>query len=169
MREFQPDIIAWTDGSGAPYDPSTGACRGVGGWGVVILNIHGEKQELNGWEEDATSQRMELIAAIMVFEKTPVVPIELRLDSSYVKSGVNQQWIKRWRLNNWRNSKGQPVSNRDLWERLFRHLDSRPRSSYEFVKVKGHAGVEFNERADRLADAARREGLAHMKNRWVGL
>ncbi len=160
-----PDVIAWTDGSGPPYDKATGRCHGVGGWGVVMIDIHGGYREYSGWEADTTSQRMELTAAMKVFqvgfeqEVKGSLIVEVRTDSSYLKNGVNARWIDQWRRNGWRNSKGDSVSNRDLWERLFLYLEARPRGSYEFVKVKGLAGVDMNERADRLADAARREGL----------
>ena len=42
----------------------------------------------------------------------------------------------------------EAVKNRDLWERLDAAINGH---DVEFVRVKGHAGVELNERADQLA------------------
>jgi hypothetical protein len=38
-------------------------------------------------------------------------------DSEYVVKGM-RQWIKGWKANGWKNSRGKEVSNRDLWEAL---------------------------------------------------
>jgi len=46
------------------------------------------------------------------------------------------------------NSKKKPVENQDLWVELLaliRKLNVR------FIKVKGHSGDRYNERADELA------------------
>jgi len=44
------------------------------------------------------------------------------------------------------------VKNRELWQEL---LEEASRHAIEWVKVTGHAGVELNERVDRLACAER--------------
>ena len=46
-------------------------------------------------------------------------------------------------------AKGEPVANRDLWQRLI-ELSNRHRISWHWVK--GHAGDPGNERADALAN-----------------
>ena len=43
------------------------------------------------------------------------------------------------------------MANRDLWERLLPYFDNK---QIEFVKVKGHAGVEYNEIVDTMAQSA---------------
>ena len=62
---------------------------------------------------------------------------------------------------NWRNAAGDPVANIDLWQRLLA-AEKRHRVEWlraEWLWVRGHAGDAMNERADRLATAAR-ESLA---------
>jgi len=58
--------------------------------------------------------------------------------------------MQGWLKNGWRNSKGKPVENQDLWQELW-SLMQRHRVSY--VKVKGHSDNEWNNRCDELARA----------------
>ena len=62
-----------------------------------------------------------------------------------------------WKKRGWKNSKKEPVANRDLWERL---IAQDERHDVEWVKVKGHAGVELNEHVDGLAVGAMRTMMA---------
>lgn len=57
-------------------------------------------------------------------------------------------------LYGWRNSKKEPVANRELWERLIPYFEN-PRFSFE--KVKGHSGEkDWNDYVDRLAVEAKK-------------
>ena len=78
--------------------------------------------------------------------------VQVHLDSSYVMHGFTKGWIASWRSNGWRNSAKEPVKNRELWEQLLAQAD---RHEVEWVLVKGHDGVERNERVDALAVAQR--------------
>jgi ribonuclease HI len=65
-------------------------------------------------------------------------------------------WIAGWQRNGWRNSAKKPVANRELWLEL---IGEKERHQVTFTKVKGHSGVDLNERVDRLAvEACRRYG-----------
>ena len=59
-------------------------------------------------------------------------------------------WIRNWMAKGWVNSQGKPVANRKLWEQL--HALASEFDDIRFHKVKGHAGLEGNERADELAN-----------------
>ncbi len=111
--------------------------------------------EISGAAEDATSSRMEIMAVIKALQhiKKPSKFL-IHADSAYVVNAVRQNWFATWQRNGWINSKGNPVANRDLWEMLL--LEMEWHLSITFVKVKGHTGIHFNERCDRLADAAKR-------------
>jgi ribonuclease HI len=76
----------------------------------------------------------------------------VHLDSSYVKNAFMNGWLVRWQRNGWMTSGKEPVKNRELWQEL---LEEVSRHTIEWVKVAGHAGVELNERVDRLACAER--------------
>ena len=63
---------------------------------------------------------------------------KLFTDSTYVKQGINE-WIKSWKLNNWKRKTGQPVINMDLWKKLD-HLRHSRIGQTEFEFVKAHNG-----------------------------
>ena len=109
-------------------------------------------REISGGERTTTNNRMELMAAIQALEalKEPV-RVRLHTDSAYIVNCFHQGWHERWQRNGWRNSKKEPVENRDLWERI---LGLTKRHHVEFVKVKGHSNDKWNNRCDELARAA---------------
>ena len=125
-----------------------GACRGnpgPGGWGWVIP----DGMWANGADPDTTNQRMELMAALDAL-RTIEGPVEVVSDSTYVVNCFRDGWWKGWLARDWKNSKKEPVANRDLWEPLIELYRSRA-DEITFTWVKGHAGNEFNDIADRLA------------------
>ena len=128
-----------------------GACKGnpgVGGWGALILQDD-KNIELFGGENETTNNRMELMAVIMALkEMSPSEELTIYTDSTYVQKGISE-WIKNWKLNNWRSSSKKPVKNKDLWMQLDKASYAR-KINWEWVK--GHAGNEGNEKADELAN-----------------
>ena len=142
-----PQVVIHTDGacSGNP---------GPGGWGAVLHHGSSEK-ELWGGELATTNNRMELMAAIQALEalKRPC-RVELHTDSQYVRNGI-REWIHSWKARGWKTADRKPVKNEDLWKRLDA---ARLRHEVEWHWIKGHAGNEFNERADELA----RQGMAEV-------
>lgn len=110
------------------------------------------RKELSGAEADTTNQRMELRAAVEGL-KALRRPVRVRLhsDSAYLINAFSQGWIERWQRNGWQTAAKKPVSNKDLWQQL---LQAAAPHEVEWVKVKGHADDEWNNRADALARAA---------------
>ncbi len=138
-----------------------GACLGnpgPGGWAALLR--HGEtERELAGGEADTTNNRMELMAAIAALEtlKSPC-DVVLHTDSQYVKKGIGE-WLPNWVRRGWKTASGDPVKNRDLWERL---ATAAARHEVQWRWVRGHSGHVDNERVDQLARAAAerfREGV----------
>ena len=128
-----------------------GACKGnpgVGGWGAIIMQDE-KNIELFGGENETTNNRMELIAVIMALKEiSSNLELTIYTDSTYVQKGISE-WIKNWKVNNWRSSSKKPVKNKDLWIELDEAVGSR-KINWEWVK--GHAGNEGNEKADELAN-----------------
>ena len=128
-----------------------GACSGnpgPGGWGA-ILSASGKSRELSGGEALTTNNRMELMAVIKSLELlTRPCDVKLYSDSAYVVNAFNQHWIEGWQKRGWVNSAKDPVANKDLWEELLKLTNFH---KVEFIKVKGHADNEFNNRCDELA------------------
>lgn len=147
MTEPTLKVEAYTDGS----------CRGnpgPGGWGALIKFGQMEK-EIFGGVAHTTNNRMELQAVIETLRML-VRPcqVDLYTDSQYVKNGITG-WIHDWKARGWLTSAKKPVKNVDLWQDLDREAQKH---RVEFHWVKGHAGHEFNERADRLANLGLAEG-----------
>ena len=127
-----------------------GACSGnpgKGGWGVVILDNNKEIL-LNGGDQLTTNNKMELTAAIKAlgyFETKKNLTIYT--DSKYVKDGI-ESWIINWKKNGWKTSTKKIVKTKELWMQLDNLINQH---NVTWNWVKGHAGFEFNEKADELA------------------
>ncbi len=127
-----------------------GACSGnpgKGGWAAIILD--GENQSsISGSENKTTNNRMELMAPIMALKKIKIKSeITIYTDSRYVKDGITE-WIKKWKLNNWKSSNKKPVKNKDLWVKLDNHCQKH---NVSWKWVKAHASNKFNNLVDELA------------------
>jgi ribonuclease HI len=131
-----------------------GACRGnpgPGGWAALILD-GGDERAVSGSEPHTTNQRMELTAAIEGLTAIAGARrVALYTDSSYVMNCFRDRWFEAWERNGWLASTRQPVSNRDLWQRL---IAETRRHEVTWHKVKGHSGHPLNDRVDRLARQA---------------
>jgi ribonuclease HI len=146
----------WTDGATFPNP-------GRGGWAWTDLN----GKERSGCEERTTNQRMELMAVIDAIERNWETgkALLIKSDSQYVINGATVWW-KNWVKNDWRNSKGFPVANKELWVRL---LDAMRGKVIKFEWVRGHSGDPGNERADELAteaSGADPDLIEKLKGRW---
>ena len=127
-----------------------GACLGnpgPGGW-AALLRYGARERELVGGEALTTNNRMELMAAIVALETlTEACEVTLHTDSQYVRQGITE-WMRNWVRRGWKTAAGEPVKNRDLWERL--HA-AAGRHAIDWRWVKGHSGDPDNERVDVLA------------------
>ena len=130
-----------------------GACRGnpgPGGW-AALLRFGEMQKEISGAEAQTTNNRMELTAVIRALEALKR-PVQARIytDSEYVRRGITE-WLPGWKARGWRTADKKPVKNQDLWLQL-ESLAAGHRLQWHWVK--GHSGVEDNERVDRLANEA---------------
>ena len=147
-------IEIYTDG-GCSGNP------GPGGWAYVILGDSVLLSEHWGAEKSTTNNRMELQAVIAALEALSSVDakantLTIYTDSQYVQKGITL-WIKDWKGKGWKTSGKKPVKNQDLWQRLdamTSALTAVDGFSINWVWVKGHAGNEYNERCDELAQKA---------------
>jgi len=129
-----------------------GACRGnpgPGGWAWAC----GYEEYASGSDAHTTNQRMEVRAVIEALRENPEGPIEIVSDSTYVVKCFQDKWHVGWLRRKWKNSQGQPVANRDLWEELFELALNSPRA-ITFSWVKGHSGDVMNDFVDTLATEA---------------
>lgn len=90
-----------------------------------------------------------VIEALKALKKPCLVKVHS--DSALIINAFTQGWIKGWQKRGWRKSDKKPVENKELWQDM---LEAMKPHDVEWIKVKGHAGIELNERADQLAVAA---------------
>ena len=132
-----------------------GACKGnpgPGGWGWVVP----DEVWSSGAEDPSTNQRMEVRAVLHALEHLEG-PLEVVSDSTYVVNCFNDGWWRGWERRGWRNSQKKDVANQDLWKPLVALYKER---DVTFRWVKGHAGNEWNDKADQIAvDAAEGNGV----------
>ena len=146
-----------------------GGCSGnpgPGGWAYVIVQGHTLLAEQSGGEKGTTNNRMELTAVIESLrafkimsstDGTAGLPRKAAVytDSQYVQKGITE-WIRKWKKNAWRTSDKKPVKNQDLWvalDTLSSDL-AQQGTALAWEWVRGHSGIEYNERCDHMTQQA---------------
>ena len=130
-----------------------GACSGnpgPGGWGAILM-LGENRKEISGGSENTTNNIMELTAVIEALKilKRPC-KVNIYSDSAYVVNAFLQKWIYGWMKKGWKTAGGDPVKNKELWQELYSLTKTH---DVTFIKVKGHADNEFNNRCDEMAVA----------------
>lgn len=155
-KELRESLIIFTDGacSGNP---------GPGGWGAVVAYPGGQIKELGGQADQVTNNQMELMATIKALSwvKNEPHPIFLYTDSVYVIRGITQ-WIFGWMRNQWTNSEGEAVSNKEHWQTLKTIVDQIGAKRIQWKFCRGHNGTPGNERCDEIA-------VKMTQKKWVEL
>ena len=147
----------YTDGSCR----KNGLLKARGAWGYVVLDVEFKHiiREGCGKETGTTNQKMELRAVLEACKwarsvSYPFDAVHIYTDSAYIHNCITDKWYDKWLMNDWKNSKHQPVANRDLWEQLIPYFED-PR--FRFFKVGGHQGVKWNEYVDKMVQNASQE------------
>ncbi len=135
-RPSDSAVIIYTDGasSGNP-GPS-----GIG----IVMTYKGRKKEISRHLGTATNNiaELEAIRTALSALKTTHIPVRLYTDSAYAVGLLQQGWKAR---------KNQELVA-EILDLIQRFRDIR------IIKVAGHSGVPENERADKLATGAIRNG-----------
>ena len=144
-----PSDGVFTDGSADPNP-------GPGGWGAVYVVDDEVVAQDYGHEPYTTNNRMELTAIIHGFDLVPVgTPAVVYSDSMLCVRTLNE-WAAGWEARGWRR-KGGPVENLDLVKEAWAGKRARP--ELELRWIRSHDGSRWNEYADSLATAYRRDRL----------
>ncbi len=141
-------ITIYTDGACKENERNDdGVAIGRGGWAYVILDQPDQADELSiimsacNTVVGTTNQEMEIIAAAEAltalrnheFHDYSNMKITLYSDSAYLINCLNDKWYLKWLSNDWKNSKGKAVLNREAWEKLLASMDGL---SVTFFHVK---------------------------------
>lgn len=128
-----------------------GACSGnpgIGGWASILI-YNGVEKILSGGDIETTNNKMELVSIIKGLEALKeACEVTVYSDSQYAVSPFIEGRIVSWILSGWRLADKKPVKNLELWKRLVELTNVH---KVEFVKVKGHADNENNNRCDKIA------------------
>ena len=144
-----PTTGVFTDGSSHPNP-------GPGGWGFVWV-LDGEIQlEGHGAADDTTNNRMELQALIEAYRALPEDAAVTVFSDSQLCVNTITKWAPGWEKKGW-TRKGDPLKNLDLVKELLRLYRAHPDCPLEWMRA--HAGSRWNEYADSLATAWRRDEL----------
>lgn len=125
---------------------------GVGGWAFLLSDGKNILHSESGNEKFTTNNRMELTAVTKALEycqSAGVEEVAINTDSQYVKNGISF-WIHNWKKNGWRTASNGPVKNKEYWIRLDQLNASM---KVEWKWVKGHAGIDYNEKCDQMVKA----------------
>ncbi|KAG7099875.1 hypothetical protein E1B28_001677 [Marasmius oreades] len=151
-RQYE-DLVVYCDG--ACKNNGTGASvAGIGVW-------WGHDDKRNMCERCPglqTNNCAELVAIVRVLEKTSIDvnrKLVIKTDSQYAINCLTL-WVKNWNRfgNPWRKTNGHPVLNSELISYAYTLIECRKMlgQTVKLVYVKGHAGSEGNEAADKLAN-----------------
>ena len=138
------DVYLYTDGAclGNP---------GPGGW-AAVLKWQEEVKELSGGQPDTTNNPNGIKCGYSGSCRPKAPSARAYRHRQQICNEWRQDWMPRWKQNNWRTAAKKPVANKELWLELDA-LCQTHQTSWEWVK--GHSGHPMNERCDALASAAR--------------
>ena len=111
------------------------------------------REQALGHEPHTTNNRMELMALIAGYRLVPAGEATTVYTDSRLCVNTINLWAAGWRKNGWKR-KGGPIKNLDLVEELYDLARARP--DIELCWIKSHSGNRWNEYADALATAYRR-------------
>lgn len=175
------DIITeiFTDGS---------ALKNPGKAGYAYIIKYYKQEEINSAPKQfiivgnegfrlSTNNRMEMMAVInglrklieiIQSEKITTKRINLFTDSKIISDGVNQNWVQKWKHNNWMTSTNSAVKNKDLWEQIENLIEQFKENQFilKFIWIRGHNGNTYNELADNLASRAAVEKSISIDNEY---
>lgn len=137
------NIIIYTDGS-CIRNP------GSGGAAYIILAGNQMKKDAIWVGENVTNNQCEMIAAVKALEALPYTgcTVTLHSDSQYLTKGFTENYVEKWKANDWKTVKGGAVKNQNLWEKLD-ELNNLHKINW--VWIEGHDGNKYNEECDKMA------------------
>ena len=138
-------VEIWVDGSSIAQIKDKKKFHGGAG---VVLIYNGKEKYISHPIEDGTNNISELLAPSLGLEALKErCTVKIMTDSAYTMNCATN-WIHGWIRRGWKSSKGEPVKNKELIQRLYAACQQH---DVEWVKVKGHSGLKYNDLADELA------------------
>ena len=150
-------LARFSDGptTGVFTDGASEGNPGPGGWGAVLAVDDQMVAQDYGSEGHTTNNRMELRAMIAGLEMIPgETPTNVYTDSQLVVNIITK-WAEDWKAKGWKKKSPGPIANLELVQEAYQLARERPLANIQWIKA--HSGNRWNEYADALATAYRRE------------
>lgn len=100
-----------------------------------------DREPIKAFETKNATEYQALLEALKAALKRMTKPSDLHIytDCEFIKSGV-ETWSDGWIESEWKNSKGQPVANAELWKEILELLSiHRPifhiKEKHDYLKV----------------------------------
>jgi ribonuclease HI len=150
-------LAAFTDGpkTGVFTDGATEGNPGPGGWGAVHVVDDRIIEQAHGAESPTTNNRMELTAMINGLRMLPLDSDAVVYTDSQLIVNIVSKWADGWKARGWTKKSSGPIANLELVKEAHLLYEQRPAVRLEWIKA--HSGYRWNEYADALATAYRRE------------
>ena len=154
-------VMVFTDGA-CPNNGKGGARAGIGVWWNyghrhnVSERVKGEKQTNNVGEIQAIVRAIRLAC-----EMKNVRKLQINTDSEFTINSVTK-WMSGWKKKGWRKADGKGVANKEdfmILDEVLQKAKDIEKVEIKWQHVRGHAGVEGNEEADKLAVAGAMKDL----------
>ena len=152
-------LATFRDGpqTGVFTDGASEGNPGPGGWGAVLVVDGQVVAERHGHEPHTTNNRMELQAMIAGLEMLPAdTGVNVYTDSQLIVD-ILTKWAAGWKANGWKKKSPGPIANLELVQRAYELTKAKPNASIKWIKA--HSGNRWNEYADSLATAYRRDRM----------
>lgn len=152
-------LATFTDGpkTGLFTDGASEGNPGPGGWGAVLVVDDQVVSEDYGSEAHTTNNRMELQALIAGLKMIPTdTEVDVYSDSQLVVNIVTK-WAPGWESKGWKKKSPGPIANLELVKEAYALARQRPKARIQWIRA--HSGYRWNEYADALATAYRRDEM----------
>ena len=74
--------------------------------------------------DEATENRLVLYAVRDALQRLKYdCRVTIYTECQYIKSVLDNRWLERWQINNWKNAKGKEIQDSILWSQIYQLLD----------------------------------------------
>lgn len=156
----QSNLAIYTDGACSPNP-------GKSGTGLAVYEKLDDKMQLTAlyyglYQAMGTNNTAELNGLLAGFKLADHIlakgkhqSVDILSDSKYSIDCITK-WAKGWQAKGWTRGKGEEIKNLAVIQQCYA-LYQKLKSQLNIIHVKGHADIEGNELADRMAVMARKE------------
>lgn len=127
-----------------------GVRAATGYWSYVLETVwNGETKTVEDVRSEtmATTNILNLMALYRALERMKKPSqIKVYTDRGYLAGPINNNWLDAWEHNDWKNAKGEPVKNADIWKAIWQQsmehevsvevVESHPYKSWQQEQLK---------------------------------